>query len=67
MDLIRSPEPRSNRLALHQPGGLIEFIEIDQIQYIEADTVMTPVYDVRWSANASHPQHWSIHEVASTA
>ncbi len=41
MDLIRSPEPRSNRLALHQPGGLIEFIEIDQIQYIEADTVMT--------------------------
>jgi two-component system, LytTR family, response regulator len=41
MDLIRSPEPRSNRLALHQPGGLIEFIEIDQIQYVEADTVMT--------------------------
>jgi len=41
MDLIRSPEPRSNRLAVHQPGGLIEFIEIDQIQYLEADTVMT--------------------------
>ena len=41
MDLIRSPEPRSNRLAIHQPGGLIEFIEIDQIQYLEADTVMT--------------------------
>ncbi|MCY7360427.1 MAG: LytTR family DNA-binding domain-containing protein [Rudanella sp.] len=41
MDLIRSPESRSNRLAVHQPGGLIEFIEIDQIQYLEADTVMT--------------------------
>ena len=41
MDLIRSPEPHSNRLAVHQPGGLIEFIEIDKIQYVEADTVMT--------------------------
>lgn len=41
MDLIRSPEPRSNRLAVHQPGGLIEFISIDQVQYLEADGSMT--------------------------
>lgn len=41
MDLVRSPEPRSNRLALHQPGGVIEFIDIDQILYLEADGVTT--------------------------
>ena len=41
LDLLRTPDSKINRLAVHLMGGVIEFIEIDQIVYLEADGVIT--------------------------
>lgn len=41
MDLVRSPDNRNPRLAIHKIGGIIEFVQIDQIIYLEADREIT--------------------------
>lgn len=41
MDLIRSTDNQVNRMAVHLPGGVLEFIDLNQILYLEADGVMT--------------------------
>lgn len=41
LDLLRAPNAKANRLAVHLVAGIIEFVEIDQIIYLEADGVLT--------------------------
>jgi two-component system, LytTR family, response regulator len=41
MDLVRSPDNRNAKLAVHKVGGIIEFVLIDQIIYLEADREVT--------------------------
>jgi two-component system, LytTR family, response regulator len=41
MDLVRSPDNRNAKLAVHKIGGVISFVQIDQIVYLEADKEVT--------------------------
>jgi two-component system LytT family response regulator len=42
---LRNPnERRSNRIALHRPKGLIEFVLVEEIIYLEADKEVTSIY-----------------------
>ncbi|MVM41284.1 hypothetical protein GO730_32400 [Spirosoma sp. HMF3257] len=41
MELIRSPDHKNTRLAVHLAGGIVEFITIDHILYLEADKATT--------------------------
>ena len=41
MDLVRSTDNQTDRMAIHLPGGVLEFIDISKILYLEADGVMT--------------------------
>ena len=41
MDLVRSPDNRNSKLAIHKVGGVISFVLIDQILYLEADREVT--------------------------
>ena len=41
MDLVRSPDNKNSKLAVHKIGGIISFIQIDQIIYLEADREVT--------------------------
>lgn len=41
MDLVRSPDNKNSKLAVHKIGGIISFVQIDQIVYLEADKEVT--------------------------
>jgi two-component system, LytTR family, response regulator len=41
MDLVRSPNNQNSKLAVHKVGGVVEFVLIDQIIYLEADREIT--------------------------
>lgn len=41
MDLVRSPDNKNSKLAVHKIGGVISFVQIDQIVYLEADKEVT--------------------------
>lgn len=41
MDLVRSPDNKNSKLAVHKIGGIISFVQIDQIIYLEADKEVT--------------------------
>jgi two-component system, LytTR family, response regulator len=41
MDLVRSPDNKNSKLAVHKIGGVISFVQIDQIIYLEADKEVT--------------------------
>lgn len=41
MDLVRSPDNKNAKLAVHKIGGVISFVQIDQIIYLEADKEVT--------------------------
>lgn len=41
MDLVRSPDNKNAKLAVHKIGGVISFVQIDQIIYLEADKEIT--------------------------
>lgn len=41
MDLVRSPDNKNSKLAVHKIGGIISFVQIDQIVYLEAEKEIT--------------------------
>lgn len=44
MDLVRSSEQKTTRIAIHLVKGVIEFVEIDTISHFVADSMMTNIY-----------------------
>jgi two-component system LytT family response regulator len=44
LENISSPQSNANRIAIHLTKGVIEFVPVDDIRYLEADRTITYVY-----------------------